>query len=104
MKKEYVVVEISADSSGGPYVIISLSDQRELKDQSQSKLGMQAMAFTSIEDLMKNLQRNIAGLSKGMMGRFVTSIKLDIKEYEESGLKVGDKVILEITKPENEGI
>jgi len=104
LKREYIIVEITADPSGGPYVLISLSDPRELRDSSQSTIGMQAMTFTSMEDLMKNLQRNLMGLSKGMTGRFVTTVKLDIKEYEESGLKVGDKVYLEITKVEKEGI
>ena len=104
MKKEYVVVEIVADPSGGPYVLVSLSDPRELRDSSQSRVGMQAMTFTSIEDLMKNLQRNLTGLSSQMMGKFVTTIKLDMIEYEESGLKVGDKVYLEIAKVEKEGV
>jgi hypothetical protein len=34
----------------------------------------------------------------------VTSIKLDMREYKELGLSVGDKIYLEITKPENTGI
>ena len=53
---------------------------------------------------MKNLQRAFRGLSKQMMGVVVTVIKLDMREYEESGLKVGDKVYLEITRIEKSSI
>ncbi|MCP8312171.1 MAG: hypothetical protein L6M37_04375 [Candidatus Methylarchaceae archaeon HK02M1] len=104
LKKEYIVIEIAADPSGGPYVLISLSDPRELRESSQPRFGPQAMTFTSMEDLMKNLQRTFTNLSRHTMGRFVTTVKLDVKEYEESGLKVGDKVYLEITKVEKEGV
>ena len=30
----------------------------------------------------------------------MTTLKMDIKEYEESGLKVGDKINLDIVKVE----
>ena len=104
MKKEYIVTEISAAPDGGPYVLVSLADPRDLKDVSQPRFGPQVMSFTSMEDLMKNLQRAFTGLSKQMMGGVVTVIKLDMRDYEESGLKVGDKVYLEITKVEREGV
>ena len=104
MKKEYVVTEISAAPDGGPYVLVSLADPRDFKGVSQPHLGPQVMSFTSMEDLMKNLQRAFTGLSKQMMGGVVTVIKLDMREYEESGLKVGAKVYLQIMKIEREGV
>lgn len=99
-----MVTEISSAPDGGPYVLVSLADPRDLRSASQPRLGPQAMPFTSMEDLMKNLQRAFTGLSRQMMGGVVTVIKLDMREYEESGLKVGDKVYLEITKIEREGV
>ncbi|MEM2872958.1 MAG: hypothetical protein QXD82_02180 [Nitrososphaerales archaeon] len=103
VKKEYVVTEISAAPDGGPYVLVALVDPRDLKGASQPRPSV-VMGFTSMEDLMKDLQRALSGLSRQTMGGAVTVIKLDMREYEESGLKVGDKVYLEITRTEKEGV
>jgi len=101
LKKNYVVTEISAAPDGGPYVLIALVEPRDLKSTSQPFFSPNVMmSFTSIEDLMKNLQRTFTGLSR----QTVTIVKFDMREYEESGLKVGDKVYLEITKMEKEGV
>jgi len=62
------------------------------------------MGFTSMEDLMKNLQRTFSGLSNQMMNGGLTVVKFDIREYEESGLKVGDKVYLEISKVQEQDV
>jgi hypothetical protein len=105
VKKEYVVTEISAAPDGGPYVLVALVELRDLKGSSQPRPSPNVvMGFTSMEDLMKDLQRALSGLSRQMMGGAVTVIKFDMREYEESGLKVGDKVYLEITKIEKEGV
>lgn len=104
VKKEYIVTEISVAPDGGPYVLISLTDPRELTGSLPPRFSQVAIGFTSIEDLMKNLQKAIANLSKQTMGGVTTVIKLDMREYEESGLKVGDKVYVEISKVEKEGV
>jgi hypothetical protein len=105
VKKEYVITEISAAPDGGPYVLVSLVEPRDLKGPTQPRPNPSViMGFTSMEDLMKDLQRALSGLSRQMMGGTVTVIKLDMREYEESGLKVGDKIYLEITKTEKEGV
>ncbi|MEM3437425.1 MAG: hypothetical protein QXP55_02665 [Nitrososphaerales archaeon] len=105
MKKEYIITEISAAPDGGPYVLITLVEPRDLKGSPQSHPSPSVvMGFTSMEDLMKDLQRALSGLSRQIMGRTLTVIKLDMREYEESGLKVGDKIYLEITKIEKEGV
>jgi hypothetical protein len=105
LKKEYVITEISAGPDGGPYVLISLADPRDLKSTSQPRSSPHVvMGFTSMEDLMKDLQRALTGLSRQTMSGTMTVIKLDMREYEESGLKVGDKVYLEISKTEKEGV
>ena len=104
MKKQYVVTEISAAPDGGPYVLVALTDPRDLKDAPQQRFAPQAMGFSSMEDLMKNLQKAFSGMSKQIMNGMTTVVKLDMREYEDSGLKVGDKVYLEIIKADKEGI
>lgn len=105
VKKEYIITEISAAPDGGPYVLITLVEPRDLKGSPQTRPNPNViMGFTSMEDLIKDLQRALSGLSRQMMGGTVTVIKLDMREYEESGLKVGDKIYLEITKTEKEGV
>ncbi|MCS6767896.1 MAG: hypothetical protein RMJ59_01685 [Candidatus Nitrosocaldus sp.] len=98
MRKEYIVVRIDAAPDGSPYVFVSLAEPRDIKEKGQSPVGMQVVSnFTSFEDLMKNLNRMIASQ---LMGGFTTTLKLSIREYEESGIKVGDKIYLDIIKPE----
>lgn len=104
MKKEYVVTEISAAPDGGAYVLVSLTDPRDLRGTSQPRFDPQVMGFSSMEDLMKSLQKAFTGISKQMMGGATTVLKLDMREYEDTGLKVGDKVYLEITKADKEGV
>ena len=66
------------------------------------------MEFSSPEDLMKNLPKamgNIAGMMGGAGGLTDSlTIKLSMREYEGMGLKVGDKVSIEITKKQDSGI
>jgi hypothetical protein len=45
----------------------------------------------------------LGGGGFGMPGN-MTSMKLDMREYKELGLSVGDKVYLEISKAETSGI
>ncbi|MEM3433380.1 MAG: hypothetical protein QXL52_05085 [Nitrososphaerales archaeon] len=105
MRKEYVITEISAAPDGGPYVLITLVEPKDLKGPAQPRPSHNiVMGFTSMEDLIKDLQRALSGLSRQMIGGTLTVIKLDMREYEESGLKVGDKICLEITKIEKEGV
>ncbi|MFQ6011510.1 MAG: hypothetical protein ACE5KG_04990 [Nitrososphaerales archaeon] len=98
MKKEYVVVEIAAAQDGGPFVFISLTDPREVRESFQPQTSPPSFAISSMDDLMKGLNKAVGGITKQMSGRFMTTIKMDIKEYEESGLKVGDKINLDIVK------
>jgi hypothetical protein len=62
--------------------------------------GVKTMTFTSPEELMKNLPR----VMSNVMGRGTvlddSPFKLSIREYEDLGLKVGDKVLFEIKKSE----
>jgi hypothetical protein len=106
MKKEYVVVRIDAAPDGAPYVVVSLSGAKDFKESNQfpqSPFGSGMMGFSNMDDMMKGLNKMLTGGVFGMPGG-VTSIKLDMREYKELGLAVGDRIYLEITKPENTGV
>ena len=101
MRKEYVVVRIDAAPDGSPQVFVALSDPKDVKDRGQTQVGGTQMmgSFGSMEDLMKNINKMF---SSQMMGGFTTTLKFSIKEYEDSGIKVGDKVHLDVIKPTGE--
>ncbi len=106
MKKEYIVVRIDASPDGAPYVIVSLSTAKDFKEQStpMSPFGAGGvMGFTNMDDMIKSLNKMLSGGGMGQPGN-VTSIKLDMHEYKQLNLAVGDKVYLEITKPESLGV
>jgi hypothetical protein len=104
LKKEYIVVRIDAAPDSGPYVLLSFTDPRDIRRSDQTPLNPNVMAFKSMDDLMKNLQKSFAGLSNQMSGGVTTTIKMDMREYEDSGLKVGDKVYIEVSKVLGEGV
>ena len=60
------------------------------------------MAFTSPEDLMKNLPKAMANISKAMGGGGTPTdfptFKISMREYEDMAIKVGDKITIEIKK------
>ena len=66
------------------------------------------MAFTSPEDLMKNLPKMISNISRmagGGAGLTESpTFKVSIREYEAIAIKVGDKVTIEIKKSDSTGI
>ena len=105
MKKEFIVRSIDASPDGAPYVVVSLSSAKEMKEgmQPQSPMGgPKVMGFTNMNDMMKDLNKMLSGMG-GMPGG-VTSIKLDMHEYKQMNLSVGDKVFLELTKAESLGV
>jgi hypothetical protein len=118
MKKDFIVLRIEASQDGSPYVYVSFSDPNDYKPggeeqqrQQQNPFGPNAMAFTSQEDLMKNLPKAISNISKMMGGGGAAAgmtdsptFKMSMKEYEDMSIKVGDKVTIEIKKSDNSGI
>jgi hypothetical protein len=106
MRKEYIVVRIEGSPEGSPYVIVSLSSSKDFKEQQStppSPFGAGGvMGFTNMDDMMKNLNKMLAG-GMGQPGA-ITSIKLDMREYKELNLAVGDKVYLEMSKAESLGV
>ena len=107
MKKEYVVVRIDAAPDGAPYVIVSLSSSKDFKEGNQplsSPFGPNVMGFSNMEDMMKGLNKMLSGGGMGGLPGGVTSLKIDMHEYKELGLSVGDKVFLELSKAESLGV
>ncbi|MBM3896716.1 MAG: hypothetical protein FJ360_03120 [Thaumarchaeota archaeon] len=104
MKKEYVVKSIDAAPNGKPYVLVSLMSAKELMDNSSpvSPFGSKVMGFSNMNDMVKELNKMFTGM--GGMPSGITAIKLDMHEYKEMNLSVGDKVYLELTKAENTGV
>ena len=108
MKKEYVVVRIDAAPDGAPYVVVSLQSAKDLKEGGQPMSspfgpGANVMGFTNMDDMMKGLNKMLSGSMGGLPGG-MTSLKMDMHEYKELGLSVGDKVFLELTKAESLGV
>jgi len=106
MRKEFVVMRIDAAPDGAPYVLITLSLAKDMSEGTQPANpfgGGNVMGFTNMDDMMKNLNKMIAGgMGGGAPG--TTSIKLEMHEYKQLGLSVGDKVNLDISKAEALGV
>ena len=106
MIKEFIVSRIEASHDGTPYVNVSFMDQASGdRQQAMNPFGVKAMTFSSPEDLMKNLPKAMSNVLGGGMGvADAPTFKLSMREYEDLGLKVGDKVLIELKKPEITGI
>jgi hypothetical protein len=109
MRKEFIVTKIEAAQDGSRYVYIGLIDPNDYKSGEAKQLnpfGPRMMAFSSSEDLMKNLPKAMGNVA-GMMGAGVNdspTFRFRMREYEEMGLKVGEKVSIEIKKSGNSGV
>ena len=110
MKKEFVVKSIDSAPDGAPYVVVSLSSLKDLKEgtqpQQQPPFGApKVMGFSNMNDMMKDLSKMMSGGGGGMgMPSGITQLKLEMHEYKEMGLSVGDKVFLELSKAETLGV
>jgi hypothetical protein len=106
MRREYIVAKIEGSPDGSPYVYVTFNDPKEYKtEKPMSPFGPGTAAFTSIEDLMKNMPKVMASIP-GMGGGLTETptIKLSMREYQDMGIKVGDKVYIEIQKAESSGV
>jgi hypothetical protein len=110
MKKEFMVSRIEAAPDGSPYVYIGFTDPNYFKSGEAKHLnpfGPKGMGFSSPEDLMKNLPKamgNISGIVGGSSPTDSPTFKLSMREYEDLGLRVGEKVSVEIKKKADSGI
>ena len=69
MKKEFVVRSIDAAPDGAPYVVVSLSSAKEIKESAspQAAFAPKVMGFTNMNDMMKDLNKMFGGAG-GMPG------------------------------------
>ena len=106
MRKEFVIKRIDASPDGKPYVVVSLTSSKDLQEgnKPQSQFDPSKMMDPAkMGDMVKDLNKMLSGMG-GMMSGGGTSLKLDMHEYKEMNLSVGDKVYLDLTKDENTGV
>ena len=105
MRKEYVVIRIDAAPDAAPYVVVSLSSKKDMQEKDgplSSRFGKaNVMGFSNMNDMAKELNKMMTGI--GITGN-TTTIKLDMLEYKDLGLSVGDKVFLDLSKAESSGV
>ncbi len=108
MKKEFVVKSIDSAPDGAPYVVVSLSSLKDLKEGTQNPQppfgSPKVMGFSNMNDMMKDLNKMMSGMGGAGMQSGVTQLKLEMHEYKEMSLSVGDKVFLELSKAETLGV
>jgi hypothetical protein len=111
MRKEFIVSKIEASLDGSPYVYVVFTDPNEPKSagghagrnfpQSPFGVGVDAVPFSSQEDLMKNLPKSMSNILGGRgtgTPSDTPTFKISMKEYDDMQLKVGDKVTIEIKR------
>ncbi len=119
MKKEFTVSKIEASQDDNPYVYIVLTDSkgnftstRRQQGFPENPFGVASIPITSLDDL-KNLPKKISDAIEGAFGSSgrnnissseSTTFKMNTREYEELGIKIGDKVTLEIKISNNNDI
>lgn len=107
MRKEYVITEIAIAPDGSPYVFVSMVESKDLQKGQQASYPPSSIGGVHVlgpissnpESISKDIQKALSGMfGGGGPGSQATVIKLGIREYDDSGLKVGDKVTVEITR------
>ena len=105
MKKEFVVKSIDSAPDGLPYVIVSLSSLKDLKDGTQTQQPpfgtTKVMGFSNPNDMIKDLNKMMSGMG---MQSGITQLKLEMHEYKDMNIAIGDKVFLELSKGETLGV
>jgi hypothetical protein len=112
MKKEFIVLKIEAPDDGSLDVYVVLADTKanftatgRQERFPENHFGIAAIPITSLDDL-KNLPKKISDAIEGtfsgssrknMSSPEPTIFKMKRREYEELGIKPGDKINLEIT-------
>ena len=112
-KKEFIVSKIETSKDSSPYVYVSInpkgdfSPTRRQQGFSENPFGVAAIPITSLDDL-KNLPKKISdaiesafGGGRNNISPESTTFKMNTREFEELGIKIGDKVTLEINISNN---
>ena len=105
MRKEYIVKSIDSVQDGTPYVIVSLSSMKDIGEGNPTPMSPfgqpKMMGFSSnMGDMMKDINKMLSGMNTSGL----TQLKMEMHEYREMDLAVGDKVYLELTKADSLGI
>jgi hypothetical protein len=109
MKKQFVVSKIETTQDGSGYIYVVLTDARgnftptrRQQGFPEKPFGIATIPITSVDDL-KNLPKKISDAINGAFtggGNSIssdsTTFKMSEREFEELGIKLGDKVTLEI--------
>src|SRR5918997_1459181 len=107
-KKEFIVSKIETPKDNSHYVYVSIytknnfSPTRRQQGFPENPFGVTAIPITSLDDL-KNLPKKISDAIEGAFGgggrnnipSEPTTFKMTTREYEELGIKIGDKITLE---------
>ena len=115
-KKEFIVSKIEPSKDNSPYVYVSIytkekfSPTRRQQSFPENPFGVAAIPITSLDDL-KNLPKKISDVIESAfrgdmnnMAPELTTFKMNIREFEELGIKIGDKITLEINISNNNDI
>jgi hypothetical protein len=108
VKKEYIVSKIETPQEGSPYLYLVLTDpkrnfasSRRQQGFPEKPFGVAAIPITSLDDL-KDLPKKISDAIEGAFGNGRTNtsestiFKMNTSEYEELGIKEGDKITVEM--------
>jgi hypothetical protein len=116
MKKEFIVSKVEVPQDGGPYICLVLTDTkgnftrtRRQQGFPENPFGIATIPISSLDDL-RNLPKKISDAinaayssSDNNIPYDSTTFKMTQKEFQELGIKEGDKVTMEI-KISNSGI
>ena len=120
MEKEFTVSKIETSQDSSPYVYVyvvltnttdNFAPTRRQQGFPENPFGVAAIPITSLDDL-KNLPKKISDAIEGTFGggrnnntsSESTTFKMNARELEELGIKVGDKITLEIRISNNNDI
>ena len=109
MKKEFIVSKIDTFQDDSPYVYVVLTDTRgnftptrRQQGFPENLFGVASIPITSLDDL-KNLPKKISDALEGAFGGNrnnvspeSTTFKMNTREYEKLGIKIGDRITIEI--------
>jgi hypothetical protein len=109
MKKEFIVSKVEAPQDGGPYICVVLTDikgnftrTRRQQGFPENPFGIATIPISSLDDL-RNLPKKISDAINSAYGSSdnnapydSTTLKMTQKEFQELGIKEGDKITLEI--------
>ena len=109
MKKEFIVSKVEVPQDGGPYICVVLRDikgnftpTRRQQGFPENPFGIATIPITSLDDL-RNLPKKISDAinaayssSDNNIPHGSTTFKMTQKQFQELGIKEGDKVTIEI--------